>query len=1326
MDKLMVKLPPSFDLRASNAASEWRLWRASFEDYLISTKQDVSSDRIKLALLRNMIGIDSARVLLTLPLTEDKASNYESVMAAIEKYVSPRVNEVFEIYKFNERKQKQGEAFDNFFTDCKQLLLNCNYRNCKGESIEDQLLRDKIVQGIADKSIQESLLRIDGLTLEKASNFCRTSEQSKLQVKEMNPTLDIDYSRSQSSKTNQGCMNNRGSNNSKTNQGCMTNRSSNNNKTRWSNKSSRYANNKEEFKCRRCQTIHGPRKCPAYGQRCNKCGIKNHFAVSCKVNRVEKCDEELYCHTAKVVSSVNKSDWYENIIIETLPVKCKLDTGADVSIMPLEIFQKINSKLNVKLLKTNIKLESFNGNVVEPLGMVNLMCKFKNTKSFENFVIVKCKTTLLGLPGCISLNLIKRVNSIESSVDIEKDKFILKHQSVFQGVGKLPGKYTIVTKPFDQQICHPPSRIPNCLLDPLKCELDRLENRNSIVKVDKISENSCINRIVIVEKSNKNVRLCLDPSDLNKYIIKKPKILPTLDQLAIKLKGKKFFSVLDLSEGFHHLTLDEESSWKCCFATPFGVYRYLVLPYGLMNAPELFQDVLESYFSKFNNVVVWADDILVMGNSAEDHDRALIEVINKAKEIGIVFNKNKFQYKQKEVKYVGQIFNEHGMSVDKSRVESLIKLKSPTNRDQLMSIIGSFNYVRRYVPEMAELMSPLCKLLKKNVEFMWLPVHERAFEKLKEKVSCAPALCPFDPNKKIILQCDASSNGLGCCMFQRDDLGNLKLIACVSRTMNDFELNYGQTEKELLAIHFGTKKFHNYIYGSHIDIQTDHKPIVSIMCKQISKIGSPRLKRLRLKLLIYNLNVYYVPGKLVHFADMLSRNCLNYTEHDHEMLQVVHTVSKHIPMSDERKAIFRNETYNDPVLSKLCSYFYHGWPSKLNKDIYKHYAKLKEQLYVQDGFLFYCNRIVVPQKLKSYVIGLVHDGHIGINKRVSKARQLFYWPGLSDDIQNFVSKCRTCEKFRSANVHEPMLPHKIPKYRYYKVGMDIMEYAGKSYLIIIDYLSHWLEIRPLNNKNSKSVIDSMQEVFTRFGYPVEIIADNNPFKSFDCLEYYKCKDINLITSSPYYPRSNGLAEKAVNISKNIIKKALEDGRDYRDYLMCYNNSPLSGLSVSPSQILNSRNVRSNVPSCMSYLEPRIVTNIHKLLSLKQSVTKAYHDKSAKKNEVRYKPGDKIVYCTEKDKVWRKGVVVKKCKEPRSYLISRGSNTRPFRRNSYHLRKSYSNVDKFYRDKYVPFENEILEGNIDIKNDNSNRLGTDNQYYVTRSGRTVKPKKIFFL
>lgn len=256
----------------------------------------------------------------------------------------------------------------------------------------------------------------------------------------------------------------------------------------------------------------------------------------------------------------------------------------------------------------------------------------ERTKCFENFIIVDCKSMLLGLPGCVSLNLDKRVHSVPISVaDTSNENFIKENIEVFKGTGEVSGVFHIPTRCSVDPICHPSPRIPHSLLEPLKIELERLIIRDAIVKVENISNKACVNRIVLVERPNKKIRLCLDSSDLNKIVVKKPKMLPTLDDLATKLKGKKCFSVLDLSEGFHHLTLSEESSWKCCVATPFGVFRYLVLPYGLMNASELFQDVLESHFGDLSNVVVWADDILVMGNTIQDHDEALKNVIRKAK-----------------------------------------------------------------------------------------------------------------------------------------------------------------------------------------------------------------------------------------------------------------------------------------------------------------------------------------------------------------------------------------------------------------------------------------------------------------------------------------------------------------------------------------------------------------------------------------------------------------------------------------------------------------------------------------------------------------------
>lgn len=322
--------------------------------------------------------------------------------------------------------------------------------------------------------------------------------------------------------------------------------------------------------------------------------------------------------------------------------------------------------------------------------------------------------------------------------------------------------------------------------------------------------------------------------------------------------------------------------------------------------------------------------MIITARNQEEHEATVTKVVKRAKEVGAKFNQNKFQFRQERVKFMGQLFSKQGMQVDADRVEALYKLEPPKNKTGLQRVLGSFNYIKKYVYNMAEQIHPLCKLLKNKIEWQWLPKHQESFNKLKDIVTKSPALVPYDPSRKTVLQCDASKNGIGCCIFQEYENNVLKLITCSSRTMNKHEINYSQTEKEMLAIYFGVQKYHRFIYRDRVDVQTDHKPIIAIMNKPIHKIGSVRLQRLRLKLLRYSLNVYYIPGKNIHFADMLSRASLKSTNIDTDMFDMVHLISKYLPMSEERKTELRNETARDEILSKIQDYYYGGWPKGQN------------------------------------------------------------------------------------------------------------------------------------------------------------------------------------------------------------------------------------------------------------------------------------------------------------------------------------------------------------------------------------------------------------
>jgi hypothetical protein len=282
------------------------------------------------------------------------------------------------------------------------------------------------------------------------------------------------------------------------------------------------------------------------------------------------------------------------------------------------------------------------------------------------------------------------------------------------------------------------------------------------------------------------------------------------------------------------------------------------------------------------------------------------KIIERARQFNVKFNKDKIQYKVDNVKYLGHIFSSKGCSPDPDRIRAVTSVKSPNNKKELQSILGLFNYLRPFVPKMASLTSSMRDLLKKDVTFCWLPQHQKALDNLKEIITKAPALASFDSNKPITIQCDSSKDGMGFTLMQ-----NGRPVMYGSRSLTETQKGYSQIEKEMLSIVEATKKYHHFIYGRQtVEVQTDHKPIVSIMNKTIASINNSRLQRMRVKLLKYNLNVKYVPGKQMYIADLLSRSYINESCDDPELNEVVHTLSKYAQVSDQRKAEVRQHTLN--------------------------------------------------------------------------------------------------------------------------------------------------------------------------------------------------------------------------------------------------------------------------------------------------------------------------------------------------------------------------------------------------------------------------------
>lgn len=943
-------------------------------------------------------------------------------------------------------------------------------------------------------------------------------------------------------------------------------------------------------------------------------------------------------------------------------VNFKCDTGAQVNVLSLSDLKKIVNDEDLYWSVTNIQLEVFGGSRIKPLGN-RVLTVYKNDRIFNtDFIILKENVKpILGLQTLIEFKMLSNINSIKQNNDV--NTLINKYGELFQGVGQFEETLELRIRPGIEPVIKPPRRIPYALRSRLEDKLKALESYHIIKKVD--HPKSFVNNLVIIEKKDKTLRLCLDPKDLNKALMKEHHLIPTYEEIVSKLTNKRVFSVLDLSDGFYNIKLTEASSDLCTFSTPFGCYKFLRLPFGISVAPEIFQKYNEKTFGDISGVIIYCDDLLIAASSEEEHDNILKQVFERAKKCNVKFNQNKFQYKLREVKYFGHVFSQDGIKVDTDRVDAIINIKSPKNKKELQIFLGMVNYLRKFVPNLANIMSPMRELLKINVEWLWTEIHEKSFNDMKNCIAKAPILQNFDSSLPVVIQCDASKEGLGGCLLQ-----NGKPVSFISRNLTTAEQNFSQIEKELLSVVWSTKKFHYYIYGQKCTVLNDHKPLESLLKKGIHDIASPRLQRLKLKLLKYDLEYKYLKGKLMFIADLLSRSYLQCSNIDEQyMYEVIHCIglTQNIQCTLEQKQQLITETKNDAELSKIIEYTKEGWPENIKKvpDFLHYYYKFRSDISVEDNIVFLNHRIIIPKTLRLDYMKNLHEGHLGMTKMKQLVRDMYYWPKINCHLEEYVRRCFICQTYQNNNIKEPLIPHSIPNLPFSKIGVDIMEWRKKSFLIIYDYYSKWLEIKLIHSKSATSIIACLTDIFCIFGIPSEVISDHVPFDSKECKNFASEWGFSFTYSSPNYPQSNGMAERAVQIAKNILNKCFENGVDHRIALLQYRNSPVSGTNFSPAQLLMNRNLKTKLPVTYQYLKPKINENVEGEMN-EGKQRNIYNYNKRTKPRLEFQIGEQVWFKKNgHDRRWVPGTIIKK-NNFRSYNV-RNQDGVIYCRNSYHIR-----------------------------------------------------------
>ena len=366
----------------------------------------------------------------------------------------------------------------------------------------------------------------------------------------------------------------------------------------------------------------------------------------------------------------------------------------------------------------------------------------------------------------------------------------------------------------------------------LKSKLEELTKQGIITKVQEPT--AWISNIVTIMKPGK-LQLCIDPRDLNKAI-KRPKYqMPTLDEILPTLARAKVFTVLDAKDGFHQVKLDEASSYLTTFWTPFGRYRYLRIPFGISSAPEEFQRRMHTALQGLYGVEVIADDILVYGcgeteeESQKDHDANLQQLLQRARDKNLKFNRKKLRLRLPEVTYMGHRLSKHGLSPDPAKVRAIVDMPTPDSKKGVERFLGCLQYLSRFLPQLSDVATPLRQLTEQSAIFTWQTQQDNAFKSLKQMITEAPVLKFCNVKEEATIQCDASEKGLGAVLLQSG-----QPVAFVSRSLNKAEQNYAQIEKECLAIVFSCECFNQYIHGrDKITVHTDHRPLVPIFTKPV-------------------------------------------------------------------------------------------------------------------------------------------------------------------------------------------------------------------------------------------------------------------------------------------------------------------------------------------------------------------------------------------------------------------------------------------------------------------------------------------------------------
>ncbi|XP_061584204.1 LOW QUALITY PROTEIN: uncharacterized protein K02A2.6-like [Cololabis saira] len=1006
--------------------------------------------------------------------------------------------------------------------------------------------------------------------------------------------------------------------------------------------------------CFRCKGRHSPFDCRFAAETCHGCGKKGHLIRACRSkgkptpgqsgpqgkavggrsrrahllrdggsSSSESEQDMSSMHALCMVGQNNQKvpPILQSVFINGTEVHFEVDTGCSVTIVSQKQYVKLrNLAIMPKLDTCPIKLKTYTGERLQVKGMARVTVTHQNvSRELPVIVVAGSGPNLLGRSWLQALAMeVHSLHQVESAPNnppkpgsTRLEEVLMKHDAVFKDeLGTLKGiKATIHVDAEAKPKFFKPRSVPYAVRPLVEAELDRLLEDKII---EPVTHSEWAAPIVPILKPVGGVRICGDYKvTVNRASSVEQYPIPRVEDLFAKLSGGEQFSKLDMSHAYLQVVLDESSQQYVTINTHRGLYTYKRLPFGVSSSPAIFQRIMEGILRGIPHCSVFLDDILLSGPTETEHLKTLEEVLQRIEDHGLRLKRQKCSFLQNEVMYLGHMIDRNGLRPVTEKMAAIKDAPTPKTVSELKSYLGLLNYYHRFLPNLSSLLSPLHSLLRKDVRWSWGPTQQEAFEMSKTLLQSSQVLVHYDTKKEVVLACDASPYGVGAVLSHRMPDGSERPVGFVSRTLTAAERNYSQLDKEGLAVMFGVKKFHNYVYGRNFTIVTDHKPLLSLFseARMVPQMVSPRVQRWAVTLGAYNYVMVYKAGKDHGNADAFSRLPVSSGEEEGADPEDGGTVMmiEHLdtPLVTDRQV--ERWTSRDPVLARVLEYVGRGWPSGVINPCFAPYYQRRDELSIQGGCVLWGARVVIPTRGRPAVLQQLHQSHPGITRMKGLARSYVWWPQLDADVEGLVRGCNICQVNRKMPTHAPLHPWEWPAKRWRRIHIDYAgPFMGRMFLVIIDAHSKWIEAYPLHSSTTAATIECLRDCFSRFGLPEMVVSDNATcYTSRDFQEFMVRNGIQHVTTAPWHPASNGLAERAVQTLKSLLKKSSGGSVETKlsRALFSYRITPQSTTGKSPAELMMNGKLRST----LDLLHPDLQSRVQH----KQWKQKEQHDQHAR-------------------------------------------------------------------------------------------------------------------